>query len=102
MTERRAPTFWRANREGQVKTQNEDNREIGTHQLETALRRANQDTERMRASKVCSRPEIELEEISENTERMRQRGGTNDLETALGEEIQKTERMRPSEGHSQT
>lgn len=56
----------------------------------------------MRASKVCSRPEIELEEISENTERMRQRGGTNDLETALGEEIQKTERMRPSEGHSQT
>jgi hypothetical protein len=55
-SERGAPTDWRAQTKGQVRTRDESERARGTHFLESADRETNQDMERIRASEGHSLP----------------------------------------------
>ena len=57
MIEQGALTSWRPHRRGQVKKQNEYDRAVGTHFLETASGGISQDTECMRPRKGYSQPE---------------------------------------------
>src|SRR6267142_268650 len=96
-----APTFWRVQRERQVRTQKQTEQARGTHQLESAEGETSQDTETNRASKGHSPTgECRGRDKSGHRNKPSKQRGTHSLESAKGETSQDTETNRASKGHS--
>src|SRR6266850_497712 len=75
-TKRGALTYWRAQTDGQVRTQKESDRARGTHRLESADGRTSQDMERIRPSEGHSQTgERRRTDKSGHGKKLNERGG---------------------------